>query len=500
MDNDGMSPSEVTLRPTDTAASDAQAGEISKNIFKVFFSSLTIGIYVAQHGKFVLANPAFRKLLGCSEEELMATGCLDVVFPDDRDTVREAAVAMLKGDSSAPYEFRYVTKSGEIRWVLETVTSVQYNGEPASLGNFMDITDRKHEEAALHASNEELRALVEELKRREREAALLGEMGDLLQSCQTPEEAYDVVGHHVPKLVGGYAGALFVTRDSRNVVEAVSTWGENPATEQVFAPGDCWALRRGRAHVVSGEGGVLCRHVRPGASSGYVCIPLSAQGEMLGMLHLQRAAASASVACPPESAARLATDVSEHLALALANLRLREALENQAIRDPLTGLFNRRYMEETLERELRRAARGGTSLGVVMLDLDNFKRFNDTFGHEAGNTILREFGRLLASQIRDADIACRYGGEEFMLIIPEAPPEAVVERAEHILQSLKRMHVEHRGQPLATVSVSAGVAAYPGDGATVKDLTHSADQALYEAKKRGRARVVARNTRPSQRL
>jgi diguanylate cyclase (GGDEF)-like protein len=302
-----------------------------------------------------------------------------------------------------------------------------------------------------------------------------------------------VVARSVPKLFVGHGGALFVTRASRNLVEAVSTWGENLATEQVFAPSDCWALRRGRTHLIAGGDGILCRHVHAGASSGYVCIPLSAQGEMLGMLHMQCPASSTSLPCPSDVAARLASEVSGHLALALANLRLREALRDQAIRDPLTGLFNRRHMEETLERELRRAARKGTPLGVVMLDLDNFKRFNDTFGHEAGNTVLHEFGRLLKSQIRDADVACRYGGEEFVLIIPEAPAEAVLERAEHVLQSLKSMHVEYRGQPLATVSVSAGIAVYPGDGATVQDLVQSADNALYEAKKNGRDRVVARS-------
>ncbi len=176
---------------------------------------------------------------------------------------------------------------------------------------------------------------------------------------------------------------------------------------------------------------LLCRHVPPAGCGGYLCVPLIAQGETLGVLHLESGPQSegqeVGVAVPKE---QLALTVAEDMALALANLRLRETLRSQAIRDPLTGLFNRRYMEETLERELKRAKRTGGSMAVIMMDLDHFKDYNDTFGHNAGDEILSALGDLVKGQIRGEDIACRYGGEEFVLIIPGAAMEVALERAE----------------------------------------------------------------------
>ena len=181
--------------------------------------------------------------------------------------------------------------------------------------------------------------------------------------------------------------------------------------------------------------------------------------------------------------------VAEDMALALANLRLRETLRSQAIRDPLTGLFNRRYLEETMERELNRVKRQGISLGVIMMDLDHFKEYNDTFGHSAGDELLSALGILLKSQIRGEDIACRYGGEEFLLILPGASLEVALERAESLRQAVKEMHQHHQG--LKPTTLSLGVAVYPDHGDTGLQLIQAADAALYRAKQAGRDRVMA---------
>jgi len=229
-----------------------------------------------------------------------------------------------------------------------------------------------------------------------------------------------------------------------------------------------------------------CPHLSD-SPPAYLCVPMMAQGEALGVLHLAAAQEQMRLT---EAHQGLAQTVAEQLSLALANLRLRETLRNQSIRDALTGLFNRRYLEETLERELYRAARSQHPLGIIMLDLDHFKHFNDTFGHDAGDLVLRELGQLLQAHIRGSDIACRYGGEEFTLILPEAPLETTRERAETLRIAVKRLVVQHRGQPLGALSMSLGVAAFPEHGAAADGLLHMADQALYQAKREGRDRVV----------
>jgi diguanylate cyclase (GGDEF)-like protein len=272
--------------------------------------------------------------------------------------------------------------------------------------------------------------------------------------------------------------------------------------ERVFAPDQCWALRRGQIYAVPDTGsGLVCRHVHPPLPIDTLCVPMMAQGETLGILHLR--SLPGSPALPDEERAatlasrqRLAVALAERIGLAMMNLRLRETLSNQAIRDPLTGLFNRRYMEETLERELRRAARRGAGLGVVMLDLDHFKEINDTYGHGAGDAALRELGAFLRTHIRVEDIACRYGGEEFILILPEAAPSDVLKRAEQLRLGLKQLGVEYRGQSLRALSVSLGVAHFPEHGSTVETIVQAADAALHRAKHAGRDQIVSATIQP----
>jgi diguanylate cyclase (GGDEF)-like protein len=289
---------------------------------------------------------------------------------------------------------------------------------------------------------------------------------------------------------------LCITSPSRNIVEAVATWGDTLATEKTFAPDNCWALRRGKIHRVNDSTSPLrCTHVSGSPAGGYVCVPLAAQGETLGVLCLERPSQppNPSLGSPEdqmEALARQARAVGERISLALANLRLREVLRSQSIRDPLTGLFNRRYMEESLERELRRGARNDECVTLLMLDIDHFKQFNDTFGHQAGDTLLRALGDFLSQRTRGQDVACRYGGEEFVLILAGATADDGCKRAELLREELKQLTVQHAGQVLGRISFSIGVSAFPGHGATAEELLRTADQALYRAKTEGRDRVV----------
>jgi diguanylate cyclase (GGDEF)-like protein len=214
---------------------------------------------------------------------------------------------------------------------------------------------------------------------------------------------------------------------------------------------------------------------------------LIAHGETIGVMSLQNEDNSDLHMSPAQQ--QLGRTVADTTALALANLDLREILRQQAIHDPLTGLFNRRYLEETLEREVQRANRNHQPVGIIMIDIDFFKTINDTYGHEAGDAALRELGGFLLTHVRREDIACRFGGEEFILILPGATLLTTRTRAEFLQDGLKRLHIQHNGQQLEGLTLSLGVAMYPDHGTTGMAVVHSADMALYRAKQAGRNRI-----------
>ncbi len=228
-----------------------------------------------------------------------------------------------------------------------------------------------------------------------------------------------------------------------------------------------------------------CSHAA-GLQSSYFCVPLLAHGEAIGILHFQLIGPGD----PTEPILLVAATFAEQVVLSVANIRLREALRNQSVRDPLTGLYNRRYLEEIMERETRRAVRSEQGLGLLMLDLDDFKKFNDTFGHDAGDTVLRESASFLLRSVRVEDVVCRFGGEEFVVVLPMASLEVTQARAERIRSRLRELAVTHHGQALGAITVSIGVAELPQHGTTSKELLESADAALYRAKREGRDRVV----------
>jgi diguanylate cyclase (GGDEF)-like protein len=263
----------------------------------------------------------------------------------------------------------------------------------------------------------------------------------------------------------------------------MAEWGDAPPAEQAFLAQDCWALRLGREHVVTRSAVMVpCQHAPDAGEGGSLCIPLSASGKTIGLFHVTRFL---------EEMHAFALSVSDRVGLSLSNLMLRSDLRELSIHDPLTGLFNRRYMEETLDVETRRAVRKEQSIGVIMLDIDHFKSFNDRFGHAAGDELLRSLAALTRTHLRGGDIACRYGGEEFLLILPEATREVALRRAEDLRERVKALEVKYLQTDLGKVTISLGVAVYPEHGRTREDLLAAADAALYEAKAGGRDRVVA---------
>lgn len=351
----------------------------------------------------------------------------------------------------------------------------------------------------LQISSTQLEQSLQQMQRLTGEMTLLGTMSDLMQSCRTAEEAYAIISHTMPQLFPQQTGALYLINSSRNLVESVLSWGakgkEKPSSQSLFAPDECWALRRSRLHTVhEGEESLLCQHIEGEVPTSYLCLPIAAHGETLGLLYIEKIEDIAA----SETGQQLVRTVGEQIALSLANLRLQETLRTQSIRDPLTGLFNRRYLEASTERELARAQRHPHDVAVIMMDIDHFKKFNDTFGHEAGDLLLAQFANLLKKSSRSEDIACRYGGEEFVLILPEISLPVVRQSMERLREQAKELQVQYRGQSLGTVTVSMGVAMFPEHGQSIEDLFRVADAALYQAKHAGRDCVVIAESTPQR--
>jgi diguanylate cyclase (GGDEF)-like protein len=353
-----------------------------------------------------------------------------------------------------------------------------------------EVRIRQRAERRSLEAGEQLRSTVDELRTISSHTRELSRYAGMLQSCRSIEEAMDVSQQSLASLLPDVAGTVYLLRPSLNLVEARMQWGRSVVPgAAMLAPDDCWALRRGQSHAVRDvHHATICAHCElpaPDQAASTLCMPLAAQGETLGFLHLAGAG---------ESAVRdveVATTASEQLSLALSNLRLQESLRLQSIRDPLTGLYNRRYLMEALERELARCGRRQLPLTVMMLDVDHFKRFNDAHGHDGGDALLTSFARLLQAHCRGDDIACRFGGEEFTLIFPEMGASGAVEKAEAIRAATENLRVQHLREPLSPVTVSIGTAGFPADGTLADDLIRTADAALYRAKRDGRNRAVA---------
>ncbi|MDO0863980.1 diguanylate cyclase [Xanthomonas campestris pv. campestris] len=361
---------------------------------------------------------------------------------------------------------------------------------------------RHRAQAERHAAraNQELGESIGALQRSAADLNLLSRYTGLLQSCVSAEEALDVTSRTLAHLLPGIAGSVYLLRASQDRAEVISHWG-TPLVHSAshLLPEECWALRRGQPHLIEDLArDAPCAHIDlPDASVAITtaCLPMSAQGTQLGFLFLSAPGPA------PMPRLEIAEAAAEQLSLALSNLRLRESLRRQSIRDALTGLYNRRYLEEALSHELARCARRDLPLSVLMLDVDHFKQFNDGQGHAGGDLLLAAVGELLLTRLRAEDVACRYGGEEFTVILPETDGEEAMRVAEQIRGHIAALAVSDGQRALPRVTASIGVASFPADGELGSALIQKADAALYVAKRQGRNRVerhgvVAVNAEP----
>jgi diguanylate cyclase (GGDEF)-like protein len=342
-----------------------------------------------------------------------------------------------------------------------------------------EIRQRREAEAKLLRSQAQNEATVRNL-------SLMGEMTSLLQACSDADESLDVICQFAARVLPMDSGGLYLFRESRNQVELSVNWGAESKSEVIFEQEDCWAIRRGEPHILDHmDHSLACRHLHDWADVCSLCVPIVAQGNVLGILHVENHANKPIT----KAEGSLADNLANQIALAMASIKLRDTLRNLSVRDPLTGLFNRRYMEESLQREIATSQRKSRPLALVILDLDHFKNFNDTFGHEAGDLLLREVGSLLSRKSRGGDIACRFGGEEFVVIYPETDAEIVMQLANQLREAIHGMQLQHFGRSLGQISASFGLAFFPTHGSTTDELLRAADKALYAAKAAGRNRI-----------
>jgi len=350
-----------------------------------------------------------------------------------------------------------------------------------------EIAARNQAVRAMQRNNQTLAETVRQLEAFHHDSEVLSRMAELLQACTERTEAYSIVRETGSQLFPNSSGALYIYRESRDALTQVSAWGDAQAAPATLAPEECWALRLGTPHFVTREATVRCRHAN-GHVTSYVCMPLQGQGQVLGLFHIA-IEVDPKARRPERVVERRLRAIADRVGPALANLKLRDALREMALRDGVTGLYNRRYLEDAMNRELHRAARNREPVSVLMIDIDHFKRFNDKYGHDAGDLVLSAVARTISENTRGSDIACRYGGEELAIVLADADLKNAHERAEHIRTAFRQITLNRRGQTLPSPSASIGIAVYPEDGTSPADLLKAADRALYRAKQLGRDRV-----------
>jgi len=439
-------------------------------------------LMVSGSGRITMVNRQVEAMFGYDRSELLGAR-VEMLIPE---RFRAGHPQMMQRYLKSP-STRFMGQGRDLFGVRKdgTELAIEIGLNPSREGNgdyvlasIVDVTERKKQEA-------ELRERVTELQRYQAEMGLLSEMSSLLQHAICPEEAHQIVSIFGEKLLpcedATCCVSVYLTRASRDGLERKAHWGQGDPVGR-FLPEECWGLRRSQTHFSGRDGAApafpRCAHIKDG--TWHMCIPMSAHGQSIGLI-------SMGGHLPPSTAVRMGKErigkaIADQLALAVSNLNLRESLSALAVKDPLTGLFNRRHMEASVTREVARAKRDDRPLSLLMLDVDHFKAFNDTHGHQTADQALVELASRMKSHFRESDIACRYGGEEFLVVLPDCPRDQGYALAESFRAAVGTSSIHD-------ITVSIGVAEYPGDGHNWDIVLRKADSALYEAKAGGRNRV-----------
>ncbi|HQS98482.1 MAG TPA: diguanylate cyclase, partial [Novosphingobium sp.] len=424
-------------------------------------------------------------IVGVSLGVLVALFSLYALGRYIRRSLEIILTAMRKADASGIPDDIAAQLAGEFREVRDT-----YQAMCQRMRN--EIIRRDEAESKI---GEMLNRSDGELADRRRIGETLAKISHRLPACIDQKELVTLASRFIPQLFDIKGGALYFQNNSSTVLSRVAAWGDCKSSQDEFAPVKCWALRRGQLHVVADTAtDVTCGHLTPEAVEDYVCIPLTAQGETVGLLYLEGIAANMEGENPDRAMEDMRV-LCENLALALVNLRLRESLRYQSLRDPLTGLHNRRYLEEVLDLEFAKSRRSGAPVSLIMIDIDHFKSINDTLGHDAGDIVLRHLASTIGNSIRKGDVACRYGGEEFVIMMPDLAPDAAYARAELLREQIKATQMRSDNSELPQITASFGLACFIGDDRSPADILRDADHALYQAKAEGRDQVRRAETK-----
>ena len=439
------------------------------------------GIWIINDvGMTTFVNKTMATMLGYECQEMLDKTIFDLTDEEGKALAQESLKRRRQGINET-HEFKFIHKNGQPVWTLISTNPLQdKNGNfVGALGMLTDISNQKKLEL-------ELKNAIKEVHELNKDLLLINELNELLQSCVTLQEAYQILPSLIAPLFANYSGGIFKVTESEEMVEMILSWGKT-YNQSFFSPQDCWSLRRGVTYQPeTGSQPLFCHHVLADAHlRDSICIPMSVAGKQWGFLFLGTAISEKLGHNKQEIAHILCRSIT----LELANLELKAALEEDNIRDPLTGLYNRRYWTEALRKQVFFALKNNQSLGLIMMDLDYFKNFNDTFGHQAGDRLLEAIGKLLKSEFRSSDTPCRYGGEEFLIILPGATLTETKARAQTLLNLVSELQIHYHGDRLGNLTASFGVSALPEHGLNAENLVQSADQALYQAKSQGRNRV-----------
>jgi diguanylate cyclase (GGDEF)-like protein/PAS domain S-box-containing protein len=481
----------VALRSQDTDPMMSQFAAIVESSTDGIISTTIDGVLTSW-------NKGAEEIFGFLKDEMLGTHISKVFTADHEHHIVDLMHSVLGGYSVEPFEIQHPRGNGQVALISVKFSKV-LNSNKTVVGVSAicrDITAEKLRTQAVTAerdlmsyANTMLSQKSAELARQASQMEFMAELTGLLQVCESEEEVFFLLGQFAEKLFPGTSGYLFGTTPE-GLMDPGSHWGESEEIAQAFKRSECFASRRIQPHVSAGT--ERCVHLA-GSDGAFLCAPLVLREELLGTMCINWTSTQ-----PISEGEALVSRLLGDAALALTNLRLRQRLKELSIRDPLTGLFNRRYMEEFFQQELIRSKRKNMSLSIVMFDCDHFKRFNDTHGHEAGDVVLKHIARIMRQNVRASDVTCRFGGEEFLIVMPDASIDVATDRAEAIRVATKTVMIKHNDVVLPEVTLSLGLACFPQHGQTMETIIKRADEALYQAKHEGRDRVIVAPVVPEQ--
>jgi len=470
--------------------------------FRSVFEQAAVGIaLVDTQSRLLMVNRRFSQITGYESEMLRQTTCVEITHPEDRAGESALRERLIHGEiDDYRFEKRYCRANGSIVWVSIFARKLEpVEGEPVCLALVVeDISERMESAHKLKQLHVELESKVVERTRqlqettrlwadRTRDLSVLAEMMSVLPAARDASEGRRIIASFLPRLFGGYAGQVWMEDNEHGTFDRLAGWNLGRRGPPALRVDDCWALRRGQTvQVEDPNDPLVCAHAHDpsGFQTPHVCVPVISLGDLIGLIHLSWTASSELT---PDRA--LLQSTAEQIGLAVGNVRLREELRRQAVRDPLTGLFNRRHFEDLLQRRFAAYHREAKGFSLLLIDIDHFKAVNDRLGHDAGDEVLRAVGVALQKCCREDEGVFRLGGEEFVVMLEDPEGTKTPAAAERVRSMVENLKIEFQHSALHRVTVSVGAARCPDDAMESAVLIRRADQAMYEAKRAGRNRV-----------